>query len=158
VPLLRIIGQSVGTPRGICAGQAWECEPSTDLSEYQRAKTGALFAAATMAGAAAAGFEPGPWRILGERLGEAYQVADDLRDLLSTAAELGKPVGRDAALGRPNAAHQMGVEGARGRLEGLLGEAIASIPSSCPGATGLRDLILLEASGFLPKEMTQLAA
>lgn len=158
VPLLRIIGQSVGAPHGICAGQAWECEPSTDLSEYQRAKTGALFAAATMAGAAAAGFEPGPWRILGERLGEAYQVADDLRDLLSSAAELGKPVGRDAALGRPNAAHQFGVEGARRRLEVLLEEAIVSIPSSCPGAAGLRDLILLEAQGFLPKEMVQEAA
>jgi hypothetical protein len=30
----------------IIAGQAWECEPMISLAKYQRAKTGALFAAA----------------------------------------------------------------------------------------------------------------
>ncbi len=80
------------------ARHAWR---STD---YQRAKTGALFAAATMAGASAAGADAGPWRTFGERLGEAYQVADDIRDVAADPEELGKPVGRDAALGRPSAA------------------------------------------------------
>ncbi len=94
-------GRSAGVPLGIAAGQAWECEPHVDLAAYQRAKTGALFAAATLAGAAAAGAESECWRTLGERLGEAYQVADDIRDAASSPAELGKPVGQDAALGRP---------------------------------------------------------
>ena len=48
-PLLRIIGGGVGVPHGIVAGQAWECEDDIPLSRYQQAKTGALFAAATMA-------------------------------------------------------------------------------------------------------------
>ena len=55
-------------------------------------------------GAAAAGAEPGPWRTLGERLGEAYQVADDIRDVAADPEDLGKPIGRDVALGRPSAA------------------------------------------------------
>jgi geranylgeranyl diphosphate synthase type II len=63
-------------PFGIVAGQAWECEPSVNLSDYQRQKTGALFAAAAVAGAAAAGASDAEaWRMLGDRLGEAYQVA-----------------------------------------------------------------------------------
>jgi geranylgeranyl diphosphate synthase type II len=53
-------------------------------ADYQRAKTGALFAAATEAGALAAGADPAPWRALGEWLGEAYQVADDIRDAAAT--------------------------------------------------------------------------
>ena len=122
------------------------------------AHAGALFAAATMAGAAAAGAEPDGWRILGERLGEAYQVADDIRDVLADPVELGKPVGRDAALGRPNAVAQLGMDGARQRLEILLAEALDSIPASCPGADGLRELILAEASSFVPKELAALAA
>ena len=80
--LLSTIAQSVGSPNGIVAGQAWECEAAVPLTDYQRAKTGALFVAATVAGAAAAGAAAEPWRMLGEKLGEAYQVADDLRDIL----------------------------------------------------------------------------
>ncbi len=64
--LLGTIAQSVGMPHGIVAGQAWECESRVALADYQRAKTGALFSAATVAGAEAAGEAPGPWRALGE--------------------------------------------------------------------------------------------
>ncbi len=155
--LMLIVGRSAGTPTGIAAGQAWECEPLVDLAAYQRAKTGALFAAATLAGAAAAGAEAECWRTLGERLGEAYQVADDIRDVASDSAELGKPVGQDLALGRPSAALQFGVPGALRRLEGLVAEAIASIPP-CPHAAELRSLILLEMRRLLPKELVLQAA
>lgn len=155
--LVNIVSRAVGAPSGIVAGQAWECEDKVALSEYQRAKTGALFSAATMAGAAAAGAEPSAWRTLGDRLGEAFQVADDIRDVLSDPETLGKPVGQDAALGRPNAVALMGVDGAKQYLERLLGEAVDSIPA-CPGAAGLRDLIMMEAQGFLPKELSKLAA
>jgi geranylgeranyl diphosphate synthase type II len=68
-PLMTTIAAGTGMPFGIVAGQAWECEPKVNLSDYQRAKTGALFAAATAAGAQAAGADPARWRALGERLG-----------------------------------------------------------------------------------------
>lgn len=155
--LLTIIGQAVGAPNGIVAGQAWECEPHVDLAHYHRAKTASLFAASTAAGAASAGFDADPWRLLGERLGEAYQVADDIRDAAGNADELGKPVGRDIALGRPSATREFGIAGAVHRLELLVREGMESIPE-CPGAAELRALIMLEASRLLPKDLARHAA
>ncbi len=156
-PLLRAIGQAAGMPTGIAAGQAWECEPRIDLSEYQQAKTGSLFAAASVAGAVSAGAEGEPWRELGARLGEAYQVADDIGDAVASEAQLGKPVRRDQALARPNAVLRSGIPGAMRRLEALLAAAIAAIPP-CPGPDQLRNLILFEADRFLPKELARRAA
>lgn len=155
--LVRTVAQSVGMPGGIIAGQAWEGEPDAVLADYQRAKTGALFAGATMAGAAAAGTDALPWRLLGERLGEAYQVVDDIRDVAADPAELGKPTGRDAALGRPNAAVQLGLDGALERLEALIAGAVAAIPP-CPGTSELRALVRLQAQRFLPKGVARIAA
>jgi geranylgeranyl diphosphate synthase, type II len=155
--LLLTIGDMVGLPSGIAAGQAWECEPRVDLVAYHRAKTGALFAAATVAGAAAAGVPAEPWRALGERLGEAYQVADDIRDVVGDPSEIGKPIGRDRALGRPSAALTLGVTGAVDRLNGLTTEAVEAIPP-CPGVGDLRALILLEARRLMPQDWSQRAA
>jgi geranylgeranyl diphosphate synthase type II len=155
--LLPIVAASVGVPRGIVAGQAWECEPTADLRDYQREKTGALFAAATMAGAAAAGAEPTAWRLLGARLGEAFQVADDLRDATGSAADLGKPVGRDAALERPSAVLELGLDGAIERLRELAAEAVAAIPA-CPGGAELRTHILSETRRLLPGDLARHAA
>jgi geranylgeranyl diphosphate synthase type II len=155
--LIGIVARAVGSPHGIVAGQAWECEVAVPLSEYQRAKTGALFVAATMAGAAAAGHDPEPWCALGEKLGEAYQVADDLRDVLCDSAELGKPNGQDAVRLRPNAAAQLGVEGAKTHLEALVAAAVASVPD-CPGASELRKLIAAQTAMFFPKQLARVAA
>ena len=156
-PLVSIVAAGVGMSGGIVAGQAWESEPGLDLSDYHRAKTGVLFAAATSAGAAASGHPPAPWHLLGERLGEAFQVADDLRDVAGTADELGKPVGRDAILGRRSAVTEFGLSGAIGRLDELVREAVDSIPD-CPGARELRALILAETRRFLPRQLARLAA
>jgi geranylgeranyl diphosphate synthase type II len=156
--LVMTLANATGMPSGIAAGQAWESEPAIDLGQYQRAKTGALFAAATVAGAAAAGAEPEAWRELGERLGEAYQVADDIADVLSGESDdLGKPVGQDKALGRPNAALTMGVHGAMTHLEALAAAAADSIPP-CQGAAALRALTLGEARRLLPKDLSRVAA
>ena len=155
--LLRIIGAAAGTPSGAVAGQAWECEPDVELAAYHRAKTGALFAACTMAGAAAAGADPQSWRAVGEQLGEAYQVADDLRDVAADAAEIGKPVGRDAALGRPNSVAALGMPGAVARLDELVSGALEVIPE-CPGAATIRRLIGIEVRRLIPRKLTAHAA
>lgn len=152
-----IIARAVGMPHGIVAGQGWESEPSPDLSLYQRAKTGALFAGAAMAGAAAAGHAAEPWGLLGYRLGEAYQVADDIRDVMCSEKDIGKPVGQDEALGRPNAVHELGIKGAARKLVTLVEDAAKSIPD-CVGAPALKAQIRAQASRFLPKEAAQHAA
>jgi geranylgeranyl diphosphate synthase type II len=151
------LARAVGAPGGLVAGQAWECEATTPLEEYRRQKTGALFIAATVGGALSAGADPGPWRVLGERLGEAYQIADDVRDALATGEELGKPSGRDAELGRPTAVAELGVRGAVRHFEQLIAEAAAAIPD-CRGAEFLRELVDLEAQRLLPPALLQRAA
>ena len=155
--LLRIVSGSVGMPFGIVAGQAWESEPDAILADYQRAKTGSLFAAATETGAVAAGGDATLWRMLGERLGEAYQVADDIHDVVGNADHIGKPTGQDANLNRPNAVMYHGLDGAVKHLKQLLRDASDSIPPS-PGAKTLRRLIEAESKRFLPAELAQYAA
>lgn len=155
--LVTTVSRSVGVPFGIVAGQAWECESHVDVAHYHRSKTGALFAAATIAGAAASGANSEPWRQVGEMIGEAYQAADDIRDAAGEADEIGKPTGRDAALGRPNVVAELGLAGAVQRLEQLVAGAIAAIPP-CPGAADLKSLIVSEAKRLLPPKLAQRAA
>lgn len=140
----------VGMPLGIVAGQGWECEARPQLRDYQRAKTGSLFAAATAGGAEAAGAEAGRWRALGEWLGEAYQVADDIRDVIADPLALGKPVGQDVARGRPSAAIEQGLGGAFERFDGLVRHAIEAVPA-CRGAESLRVLVRAEAERLVPR-------
>lgn len=156
-PLAATIGRASGAASGLVAGQAWELEDGVVLEDYHRAKTGALFTAATIAGAVSAGADPGPWRRLGERLGEAYQVADDLRDVAAEPEEIGKPVLQDAQWLRPNAVAELGIEGALSRLQRLLQEAVDSIPD-CRGAQSLRELVLLQAKRLVPKRLRESAA
>lgn len=148
--LLMLISQSVGMPYGAIAGQAWECEPKVNLSDYQRAKTGALFAATAMGGALASGADPAPWHAFGDWLGEAYQAADDIRDVVGDPRELGKPVGRDVALLRPSAAIELGLQGAIEHFDALVARAIEAIPV-CPGSDFLRELVCSESERLVPK-------
>jgi geranylgeranyl diphosphate synthase type II len=154
--LTTLIARAVGAPNGIAAGQAWESETTVDVATYHRAKTGALFVGATMAGAVAAGSDPRPWAVPGEKIGEAYQVADDLLDAAG-GAEAGKPVGRDAALGRPSCALSLGTEGAVAKLKDLVAEAAASVPD-CDGADMLRALVSAQAKRLVPKNLAVHAA
>ena len=146
--VLHLARQS-GMPDGICAGQGWESEEKIDLGAYHRSKTGALFIAATQMGAIAAGEDPEPWYDLGDRIGEAFQVADDLRDAVMSSEEIGKPAGQDERLGRPNAVNQLGLDGAVTRLKDILGGAISSIPS-CPGEAMLAQMVTATAKKLTP--------
>mgnify|MGYP001487954654 FL=1 len=158
VPLVTaIVARGVGAPHGICAGQAWECERSVDLSRYHRAKTGALFVAATCAGAAAAGVDPGPWVNLGASIGEAYQVADDIKDAISDPETLGKPTGIDVKLDRPSAVRELGLDGAVTRLKQCLEAGLDSMPA-CAGQDLLQKIVRAQASRFVPEKIAQVAA
>jgi geranylgeranyl diphosphate synthase, type II len=148
--LLAVVSARVGAPHGIVAGQAWECEPFVALAAYHRAKTGSLFAACTEAGALAAGADPARWQAFGLCLGEAYQVADDIRDVAVTADLLGKPQGRDIALCRPSSATELGLCGAIAHFDLLLARAVEAIPR-CDGAGALRALVRAESERLVPK-------
>jgi len=149
--VLGVVAKGVGMPFGIVAGQAWESESRVALTDYQRAKTGALFVAATAGGALAAGADSKPWVALGEWLGEAYQVADDIRDVMADPSLIGKPVGQDVALGRPSAAIDLGLGGAIAYFEKLVQSAIDSVPE-CASREAMRQLVRQESERLVPRE------
>ncbi|MFN4129960.1 MAG: polyprenyl synthetase family protein [Paracoccaceae bacterium] len=151
--LVSHLAQRTGMPHGICAGQGWESEAQINLDAYHRAKTGALFMAATQMGAIAAGQDAEPWEELGARIGAAFQVADDLKDALLGVEDMGKPAGQDAAHGRPSAVAQLGVAGAVAHLRDILGGAIASIPA-CPGEAMLAQMVRAYAEKMTPARLT----
>jgi len=150
-PLITILGRRIGGPSGIVAGQAWECEPRVSLAAYHRAKTGSLFAACTEAGALAAAADPAPWRAFGLCLGEAYQVADDVRDVVATTQALGKPAGRDRDLDRPSSASELGLGGAIEYFDRLVERSIEAIPA-CDGAVLLRAMVRAESERLVPQD------
>jgi geranylgeranyl diphosphate synthase type II len=65
---------------------------------------------------------------MGDALGVAYQLADDLYDVLTPPSDGDKPTQRDAALAHPNAARVLGVDGARHAFERALDSACHAIP------------------------------
>ena len=151
--LINTLTNSTGMPYGICSGQGWESEKTIDLSAYHKLKTASLFVASTKMGAIAAGEDPEPWAELGQRIGEAFQVADDLKDF-SDSQKSGKSNNRDSENDRPNAVLKLGEKGAIKRLQDILAGAIASIPS-CPGEVELIKIVRSQAERLTPVEPLQ---
>jgi geranylgeranyl diphosphate synthase type I len=76
-----------------------------EYMELARRKTGVLFRAAAELGAVAGGADAFTVEALGdyaERVGIAFQIRDDVLDATADAADLGKPTGQDAEMGRPS--------------------------------------------------------
>nr|WP_299502668.1 farnesyl diphosphate synthase [uncultured Rhizobium sp.] len=92
----------------------------------QSMKTGALLRFACEAGAIIAGTsseDRARIRRFGEVIGRAFQLADDLLDLTSDAATLGKAAGKDAAKGKGTLVALKGRDWAEAELARLVGEA-----------------------------------
>jgi len=96
------------------------------IVQLQAMKTGALLRYACAAGALAAGADDqvvARMTRFGEIIGLAFQLADDLLDVTSDAATLGKAAGKDAGRGKATWVSMHGVDAARHRLEQLVEEA-----------------------------------
>ena len=90
---------------GICGGQYLDMLgegkvlTQEELDDINSRKTGAMLVAACQMGAAAAGGTEEQLEAAGRygaAIGMAFQIRDDMLDVLSTTEELGKPVGSDA--------------------------------------------------------------
>jgi geranylgeranyl pyrophosphate synthase len=95
------------------------------LERIHRRKTGCLIRASVEVGAILAGAaDCGPFTAFGDRLGLAFQVADDVLDATATADELGKSPGKDADAGKLTYVTLHGVDAARRTLAELEAELV----------------------------------
>jgi len=118
--------------------------PSVDRTvAIHESKTARLFMVACRLGAMAGGGEPDAINMLGRygrQLGRAFQIADDLLDLTSTAKSVGKRVGKDDAAEKQTFPRALGIERSRATAREIVAAAIAEITSFGPEADDLREL------------------
>ena len=101
-------------------------QSNSEIATLQAMKTGALLRFACRAGAILGKADADALKRLdayGVAIGQAFQIADDLLDLESDAATLGKAAGKDAAAGKATLVSALGPEGARKRLGELVAQA-----------------------------------
>ncbi|MBN2141193.1 MAG: polyprenyl synthetase family protein [Desulfovibrionaceae bacterium] len=136
---------------GMVGGQALDMEytgrPGLGLDELrtmQAMKTGALITAACLCGAMLSGAGPEDLsraEAYGRAVGVAFQIVDDILDVVGDQKALGKPVGSDQEKGKSTYPALVGLEESR-RLAGVHADrALSSLaPYSGPDAEFLRDL------------------
>ncbi|MGI6655478.1 MAG: polyprenyl synthetase family protein [Desulfobulbus sp.] len=119
--VIQLIAQAAG-PLGMVGGQSldmlYEGEPVgyETLRTIHRSKTGALITASVLSGAILAGATPAQenaFRTYGEQIGLAFQIADDILDVVSTTEQLGKHAGSDIRAGKVTYPALFGMETAQ---------------------------------------------
>lgn len=142
------LARAAGT-RGVVGGQVEDlaaegCPADLDTVRFIHLhKTAALIRAACRMGAVAAAADAMCIEALGhygEKVGLAFQIADDILNATSTSSELGKAAGTDAARGKMTYVALLGVEAARKEAQSLIEEAVAEL-SNLPGP--IRPLVAL---------------
>lgn len=133
IRLIQEVGLAAGTYNALIGGQVldlhFEGKPVTpvELETIHRAKTGALIRCAVRTGALVGGASYEELEILslfGEKIGLAFQIADDLLDETATTEELGKTAGKDAAADKATYTSVYGVEQARLLASQITSEAL----------------------------------
>lgn len=133
---------------GMAGGQMLDLAAEKDQPDaagivmMQAMKTGALLRFACEAGAIIAGRaaeDRDRLRRFGEIIGRAFQVADDLLDITSDAATLGKATGKDAAMGKATLVGLKGTDWARAELDRLVAEANALLEPYGTKAEALKE-------------------
>lgn len=113
------------------------------LKEIHTHKTGVLIRASTRIGGILGGAGPKKLSYLtlfGEKIGLAFQIADDILDVEGREDTLGKPVGQDRSKGRWTYPSLIGVSRAKKEANILIEAAIAALKSFGPEADPLRQI------------------
>jgi len=135
--------------KGMIGGQVkdLECEGKTmdldSLHYIHTHKTGALIRASLRAGAIAAGAtsdELTDLTIYGEKLGLAFQIVDDILDVIGDEKKLGKPIGSDNSNQKLTYASIYGIEKSKEMIDKLLDEALQIIKPFGSKSNFLREL------------------
>jgi farnesyl diphosphate synthase len=135
---------------GMCGGQALDIQATgrgddialADLQRLHALKTGALLRAAVRFGALVASADADSRAALdryADALGLAFQIRDDLLDIESDSATLGKTAGKDLAQNKATFPALLGIDGSRAKLDEL-----ASIMREAIAGFGARNTHLAE--------------
>ena len=137
--------------RGMVAGQVSDMEAenkpcSNEMLEYIHLnKTGALITASIRAGLYLGGADDemmGKMTEYAENLGLAYQIADDILDVIGSEEELGKKTGADQLNEKTTYVTLNGLEASKAKLHELTQNAVAAIADYYDNAEFFRDLVL----------------
>jgi farnesyl diphosphate synthase len=139
---------------GMVGGQMLDLEAerqsASDLDQIilmQSLKTGALFRYSLEAGAIvaeASSLDRAALVTFADKIGLAFQIADDVLDIESTPEKLGKATQKDRSAGKATFIDHLGLDGAKARANALTAEAIAALDRF-----GDRGALLAEAARFI---------
>ena len=110
-----------------------------EIARLQAMKTGALLKFSVEAGTRLAGAGATARTALetyGRAIGAAFQIADDILDVESDAATLGKRAGKDAEQNKGTLVGALGLDGARRELARLVDEAVSAVDAAGVGPAG----------------------
>jgi len=153
-PLRRVhviaeVATAAGTSGGMVGGQVADLEAEGKaigaalLETIHRSKTAALIRASVVAGALAGGAseqDTERLRRFGENLGLAFQVVDDILDVVESSAALGKTAGKDQAQKKATYPALHGLEESHRIAAALEGGALKELDFLGPRAAPLRQL------------------
>lgn len=136
VKMIQALAEASGA-QGMCLGQALDLAAENrlvaidELENIHRNKTGALMRCAIRMGAMAAGHKgldvlPHLDRYA-DAVGLAFQVQDDILDIISDTETLGKPQGSDQQLNKSTYPALLGLEGAMNKAQLLYEEALQAL-------------------------------
>ncbi|WFS63250.1 polyprenyl synthetase family protein [Pseudodesulfovibrio thermohalotolerans] len=122
---------------GMVGGQAVDMEftgrtgvPLEELKTMHAMKTGALITASCECGAILSGADEADIdnaRRFGRNIGVAFQIVDDILDVVGDTATLGKPVGSDEAMGKSTYPALMGLEKSKSLAKDYVDEALTHL-------------------------------
>lgn len=160
IHLSRILAQTSGYA-GMIGGQQADIdgeEADLSLEEIESIhlrKTGALIKMATLSGGIIAGKSEAildKLALYADEVGIAYQIRDDILDVIGTEEDLGKGVATDAALGKSTYPSLLGLDGAFEALENRLTQAKEAIQEIADIDESFQSDLLLDFANILALE------
>lgn len=152
VALVSELATAAGTEGGMIAGQVADLEAESRAPEpsrlefIHRSKTAALIRASVRFGAICAratSEQHAALSLYGEQIGLAFQIVDDVLDVVASSSALGKTAGKDASQSKATFPALYGIEGSRDRAARCLSAALGAIDGFGAEARPLREIAAL---------------
>jgi len=153
IRVIREVATAAGSVDALIGGQIADIESEgrkvdgATLEYIHRSKTGAMITASIVVGGTVAGAREDQIETLrryGQRIGLAFQIADDILDVTSTSEQLGKTPGKDEAAHKATYPSLHGISASRSRALELVDEAVEIVSN-----LGLKTRVLEQIARFI---------